>query len=56
VTEAGFEVVATALGGAARRLGLAGIALTLEGGYDLDALRRSAAASVHGLLEGGGWR
>jgi acetoin utilization deacetylase AcuC-like enzyme len=56
VTEAGFEVVATALGGAARRLGLAGVALTLEGGYDLDALRRSAAASVHGLLEGGGWR
>jgi acetoin utilization deacetylase AcuC-like enzyme len=56
VTEAGFEVVATALGGAARRLGLAGVALTLEGGYDLDALRRSAAASVHGLLEGAGWR
>jgi acetoin utilization deacetylase AcuC-like enzyme len=28
------------------------VALTLEGGYDLAALRRSAAATVIGLLEG----
>jgi acetoin utilization deacetylase AcuC-like enzyme len=28
------------------------VALTLEGGYDLDALRRSAASTVRGLLGG----
>lgn len=50
VTEAGYERVAQALGATARRLGLSGVALTLEGGYDLDALRASAAASVRGLL------
>ena len=52
VTEAGYEAVAHALGAAAARLGIAGVALTLEGGYDLDALRSSAAATVRGLLEG----
>ena len=52
VTEAGYEAVATALGDAARRLALTGIALTLEGGYDLDALRRSTAATVLGLSAG----
>ena len=52
VTEAGYEAVARALGATAARLGLPGVALTLEGGYDLDALRASVAASVRGLLDG----
>ena len=52
VTEAGFETVARALGQLSARLGLPGVALTLEGGYDLDALRASAAATVRGLLAG----
>jgi acetoin utilization deacetylase AcuC-like enzyme len=52
VTEAGFEAVATAVGAAARRVGLSGVALSLEGGYDLPALRASAAATVSGLLAG----
>ena len=52
VTEAGFEEVARILGATASRLGLRGVALTLEGGYDLDALRGSAAATVRGLLDG----
>jgi acetoin utilization deacetylase AcuC-like enzyme len=51
VTEAGFEAVGRALGETAARLGL-GVALTLEGGYDLEALRASVAASVRGLLDG----
>ncbi len=52
VTERGFEAVATELGAAARDVGLGGVALTLEGGYDLDALRASVAATVRGLLRG----
>lgn len=52
VTEAGFEAVATALGRLTARLGLPGVALTLEGGYDLEALRASAAATIRGLLAG----
>ena len=52
VTEEGYGAVALALGAVSRRLGLAGVALTLEGGYDLDALRASTAASVAGLLAG----
>ena len=40
------------LGRLAHRLGLRGIALTLEGGYDADALRASVAATVRGLLSG----
>ncbi len=52
VTEAGYEVIAAALGAVAARLGLPGVALTLEGGYDLDALRSSAGATVRGLLAG----
>ena len=52
VTEAGFEEVGRLLGATASRLGLPGVALTLEGGYDLDALRDSVAASVRGLLDG----
>ena len=52
VTEAGYGAVGRALGATADRLGLPGVALTLEGGYDLDAVRASVAASVRGLLEG----
>jgi acetoin utilization deacetylase AcuC-like enzyme len=52
VTADGYRSVAEALGGVARRLSLAGVTATLEGGYDLDALRESAAATVAGLLAG----
>jgi acetoin utilization deacetylase AcuC-like enzyme len=52
VTEAGFAEVAGLVGLLSNRLGLAGVALTLEGGYDLDALRASAAATVRGVLDG----
>ena len=52
VTEAGYRVVARALGQVAARLDLPGVALALEGGYDLTALRRSTAATVLGLWEG----
>jgi len=52
VTETGYSEVALATGRMAARLGLPGVALTLEGGYDLDALRNSIAATVIGLLGG----
>jgi acetoin utilization deacetylase AcuC-like enzyme len=52
VTESGYEAVGNALGRLAGRLGIGGVALTLEGGYDLDALRASVAASVRGLVSG----
>jgi acetoin utilization deacetylase AcuC-like enzyme len=52
VTESGYRAVAAATGGLARRLGIEGVAVVLEGGYDLAALRESAAATVSGLLEG----
>lgn len=52
VTADGFETVAELVGALSSRLGLAGVALTLEGGYDLDALRESTAASVRGILSG----
>ena len=52
VTDAGYETVATALGEVAARLGHHGVALTLEGGYDLEALEGSAAATLRGLLKG----
>jgi len=54
VTDAGFGTVARALGTVSRRLGLSGVSLTLEGGYDLDALRASAATTVRELLDGRG--
>ncbi|HET6380973.1 MAG TPA: histone deacetylase family protein, partial [candidate division Zixibacteria bacterium] len=54
ITEAGYHALAEEVGALARRLGLPGVALTLEGGYDLDALRRSASATVEGLLAGHG--
>jgi acetoin utilization deacetylase AcuC-like enzyme len=52
VTEAGYAAVAEAVGGLGARLGLPGVAITLEGGYDLPALRASVAATVTGLLAG----
>ena len=52
VTEAGYEQVARALGRVSANLGLGGVALTLEGGYDLDAIRASTAATVRGILDG----
>ncbi len=52
VTEAGYHAVGQALGACAARLGLPGVAMTLEGGYDLQALRASISASVAGLLAG----
>lgn len=52
VTEAGYEAVAQLVGALSRRLDLPGVALVLEGGYDLEALRASAAATVRGILAG----
>lgn len=52
VSDLGFRRVAEATGSLAARLLLPGVALTLEGGYDLEALRLSAAATVEGLLAG----
>ncbi|MEO8638657.1 MAG: histone deacetylase [Chloroflexota bacterium] len=52
VTEAGYRSVAVAVGRLARAAGVGGVALTLEGGYDLDALHDSADATVTGLLAG----
>lgn len=52
VTAEGFGAVAQAVGATARRAGLTGVALVLEGGYDLAALRSSSAATVRGLLIG----
>ncbi|MDQ2675023.1 MAG: histone deacetylase [Chloroflexota bacterium] len=54
VTEEGFAAVARALGALSARLRHPGVALTLEGGYDLDALRASTAATVRELLVGRG--
>jgi acetoin utilization deacetylase AcuC-like enzyme len=52
VTEAGYEAVGTALGRTVARLGIGGVALVLEGGYDLEALRASVSATVRGILDG----
>ena len=52
VSEAGYGGVARALGELAVRLGLPGVALTLEGGYDLPALRDSVAETVRELAVG----
>ena len=52
VTEAGYRAVAEAVGRLAVRRGIPGVALTLEGGYDLEAVRLSTAATVAGLLAG----
>ena len=50
VTDAAFGEVARLLGALSARLGLPGVALTLEGGYDLDALASSAAIHVQTLM------
>jgi acetoin utilization deacetylase AcuC-like enzyme len=50
VTDDGYATVATALGGLAARLGLPGVALTLEGGYDLSSVTSGVAATIHALL------
>jgi acetoin utilization deacetylase AcuC-like enzyme len=52
LSDAGYRAVSEALGRTARRLQLPAVALTLEGGYHLEALRASAEATVAGLLEG----
>lgn len=52
VTEVGYATVARELGTLSRRLGLAGVALTLEGGYDLETLQASTEATVAGILAG----
>ena len=52
VTEQGFQAVAEMVGTVSARLALAGVALALEGGYDLAALRASVAATVRGVLAG----
>jgi acetoin utilization deacetylase AcuC-like enzyme len=52
VTADGYGAVSQLLGRLSRDLGLGGVALTLEGGYDLEAIRGAAAATVEGLLEG----
>jgi acetoin utilization deacetylase AcuC-like enzyme len=52
VTEAGYASLGQSLGELARRLGIGGVTLALEGGYDLPALRASVAATVSGLLAG----
>lgn len=52
VTEAGYDRVAEAIGRLAARLAIPGVTVVLEGGYDLVALRASAAATVRGLLRG----
>ena len=55
VTADGYGAMARMVGESAARLGLSGVALALEGGYDLDALRSSSAATLTGLLAGLGW-
>jgi acetoin utilization deacetylase AcuC-like enzyme len=52
VSEAGYGRVARALGQLSARLGLPGVALTIEGGYDLPALRASVAETVRELVGG----
>jgi acetoin utilization deacetylase AcuC-like enzyme len=52
VTETGYGAVAQAVGALAHRRGLGGVALSLEGGYHLDALRASTTATLRGLLSG----
>ncbi|MFN2484749.1 MAG: histone deacetylase family protein [Candidatus Limnocylindria bacterium] len=56
VSSDGFRRVAERLGEVVGDLGLRGVTLTLEGGYDLDALRSSTAATVEGLLSALGSR
>ncbi len=52
LTANGYGRVARAIGVLAHGHALSGVAVVLEGGYDLAALRDSAAATVEGLLAG----
>ena len=52
VTEDGYEQVGRRIGELASSIDLPGVAVILEGGYDLPALRASAAATVRGILRG----
>ena len=52
VSEAGYGTEARGLGELAARLGLPGIVMTLEGGYDLPALRASVAEAVREVVGG----
>ena len=52
VSPAGFGAVARMVGDLAADLAISGVTVVLEGGYDLDALRRGMAATVSGLLDG----
>jgi len=54
VSDDAFGAVSRLVGEMSTRLGLPGVALNLEGGYDLAALRASAATTVRGLLDGRG--
>ena len=52
LTDAGYRAVGKAIGELAADLRLPGVALVLEGGYDLRALEASVAATVAGVLQG----
>jgi acetoin utilization deacetylase AcuC-like enzyme len=52
LTADGYGRVARAIGAVARRRELSGVAVVLEGGYDLAALRESVASTIEGLLAG----
>ncbi len=52
VSDAGYRAVATALGALAARLPVRGVALTLEGGYDLPSVASGVAATLVGVLDG----
>lgn len=52
VTTVGYRSLGEELGALVARLGLPGVALTLEGGYDLPSLTDGVAATVAGLLAG----
>jgi acetoin utilization deacetylase AcuC-like enzyme len=52
VSDAGYRELGLALGEVVQRLQLPGIALALEGGYDLAALASGVAATLVGLLAG----
>jgi acetoin utilization deacetylase AcuC-like enzyme len=50
LTAQGYGQVARAIGAMARKHALSGVAVVLEGGYDLGALRASVASTIEGLL------
>lgn len=52
VSAVGFGAVARGVGELATELGITGVTVVLEGGYDLGALREGMAATIDGLLDG----